>query len=191
MQRTVWTPKCRLAPPFEPLRSVGPKTWALQQKVSEAHIRFICDCVPTEEHWDDGGDKKEAAQYSEKVKYRFSRTISPYPCQSEMNSESNKQRGLKLKPILSMRSEDEAGLNLKILVEFVDNASGQMELKLTGRPYQQIWDCSGMLMCVLHFLRLLLGFQSALDDLLLTFSAARPYILVIIRLRMGVLRLPA
>lgn len=31
-----------------------------------------------------------------------------------------------------MRSEDEAGLNLKILVEFVDNASGQMELKLTG-----------------------------------------------------------
>lgn len=40
-------------------------------------------------------------------------------------------------------------------------------------------------MCVLHFLRLLLGFQSALDDLLLTFSAARPYILVIIRLRMG------
>lgn len=42
-----------------------------------------------------------------------------------------------------------------------------------------------MLMCVLHFLRLLLGFQSALDDLLLTFSAARPYILVIIRLRTG------
>lgn len=84
------------------------------------------------------GEKKEAAQYSEKVKYRFSRTISPCSCQSEMNSESNKQRGLKLKPILSRRSDDEAGLNLKILVEFVDNASGQMELKLTGRPYQQI-----------------------------------------------------
>lgn len=79
-----------------------------------------------------GGKKKEAAQYSEKVKYRFSRTISPCSCQSEMNSESNKQRGLKLKPVLSARSEDAAGLDLKILVEFVGNASGQMEPKLTG-----------------------------------------------------------
>lgn len=59
------------------------------------------------------GEKKEAAQYSEKVKYRFSRTLALRSCQSKMNSESDKQRDLKLKPILSMRSEDEAGLNLK------------------------------------------------------------------------------
>lgn len=72
----------------------------------------------------------------------------------------------------------------EILVRFVDNTSGRMELKLTGRPYQQIWNCSGMLICALHFLGLLLGFQSALDDLLLTFSAVRPYILVIIQLCM-------
>lgn len=47
-----------------------------------------------------------------------------------MNSESNKQKDLKLKPIISKWSE--------VLIRFVDNASGRMELKLTGRPYQQI-----------------------------------------------------
>lgn len=40
---------------FEPLRSVGPKMWELQQQVSEAHSRFISPRVPTEEHQDDGG----------------------------------------------------------------------------------------------------------------------------------------
>lgn len=72
----------------------------------------------------------KATQYSEKVKYRFSRTICLCSCQSKMNSESNKQKDLKLKAIISKWSE--------VLIRFVDNASGRMALKLTGRPYQQI-----------------------------------------------------